>query len=97
MDRQVTEVELQVELNGEAEPLNDIPSQDIDVNGLTPNSTTSSHEEDTHPAALADNAEDTHSSRKDVDPTKGALSRFLKGAKDKFDSLPPEWGQRRTQ
>ena len=26
----------------------------------------------------------------------GSLSRFLKGAKDKFDSLPPEWGQRRT-
>ena len=26
----------------------------------------------------------------------GSLSRFLKGAKDKFDSLPAEWGQRRT-
>lgn len=26
----------------------------------------------------------------------GSLSRFLKGAKEKFDSLPPEWGQRRT-
>lgn len=26
----------------------------------------------------------------------GSLSRFLKGAKDKFNSLPPEWGQRRT-
>ena len=26
----------------------------------------------------------------------GSLSRFLKGAKEKFDALPPEWGQRRT-
>lgn len=67
--------------------------KDVDSSSVSDTTQTPTVAEDSR---VNSNASPTGYDDRENPSSNGTLSRFIKGAKEKFDKLPPAWGQLRT-